>query len=430
MLAVPMVQAEPLDELKQLKIQLQQMQQQVERLEAAVAAQAAAESTRQAETIATETVTPPLQPASNSRPDANVFNPQISFILNGGYNASSRDPARFAVPGFALGDGAALADRGFSLNESELNLAANVDNSFYASTTLSLPAAGGINVEEAYVQTLSLPGGVTLKGGRFFSDIGYINHFHPHHDDFIDRSLANRVFLNTIFAGDGLQARWLAPADIFMEFGGELLRGDRFPGGGAARRGTGSWDLFAHAGGDVGFSNSWLAGVSWLHTSSLGRNSVDNTGAVTGTFDGSSRLAIADLVWKWAPNGNPVDQQFKFQMELFGQRQGGAFNALPYQSRQWGGYAEAVFQPLHGWDIGLRHSLVFAANRGAALVPGGVLDSGALRPHRTSIVLGYTHSEFSRFRLQISRDKSQVLTDYQLGLQYIMLIGAHGAHQY
>ncbi|EAU54092.1 hypothetical protein [Mariprofundus ferrooxydans] len=438
MLAVPMAQAEPIDELKQLKMQLQLMQQKIEKLEAAQAKAAAERASEQAaaatQAAATQAAAQALpqmpEPVSNSRSDANAFNPQVSFVLNGGYNASSRNPALFSVPGFALGDSAALADRGLTLNESELNLAANVDNSFYASSTLSLPAGGGINVEEAYVQTLGLPAGLTVKGGRFFSDIGYINHFHPHHDDFIDRSLANRVFLNSIFAGDGLQARWLAPTDTFLELGGELLRGDRFPGGGAARRGTGSWDLFVHAGGDVGFSNSWLAGFSWLNTTSLGRSSFDNTGAVTGTFDGNSTLAIANLVWKWAPNGNPVDRNFKFQMELFGQRQGGAFNTLSYQSRQWGGYVEAVYQPVHGWDIGLRHSLVFAANRGGAVLPGGLFDSAGHRPNRTSLVLGYANSEFSHFRMQFSLDKSQPLTDYQLGLQYIMIIGAHGAHQY
>jgi len=372
---------------------------------------------------------------NTTRSDANAFNPQISFVLNGGYNASRRDPALFAVPGFAVGDGAALADRGLSLNESELNMAANVDNMFYASTTLSLPSGGGINVEEAYVQTLGLPGGVTVKGGRFFSDIGYINHFHPHHDDFIDRSLANRVFLNSIFAGDGLQARWLAPTDTFLELGGELLRGDRYPGGGAARRGTGSWDVFAKTGGDVGFNHSWLAGISYLDAKPLGRNSFDNTGAVTGTFDGTSRMFIGDLVWKWAPNGNPVDRNFKFQAEVFQQREQGTFtDALGtvglYNGRHWGGYAEAVYQFTKGWDIGVRHSMVFAANTGSAVVPGGVLDAAGQHPWRSSVVLGYANSEFSHFRLQLSRDQSQPIADNQLALQYIMLIGAHGAHQF
>lgn len=377
-------------------------------------------------------VTPPQ---NTSRQDANAFNPQISVILNGGYRAFSLDPATFAVPGFATGDAAGLGDRGLGINESELNFAANVDNLFYASSTLSLAPAGGVAVEEAYLQTLALPGGMTAKAGRFFSGIGYINEFHPHHDDFIDRSLSSRVFLNGTFAGDGLQLRWLAPTDSYLELGGELLRGDRFPGGGAARRGAGSWALFTKFGGDAGISNSWLAGISYLDTKPVGRSSFDNTGVVSGSFDGSSRLYIADLVWKWAPNGNPYDTNFKFQAELFRQQERGLFAvganpAADYNGNRRGGYAEAVYQFAHGWDAGIRYSQLFASNRGAAVVAGGLLDTGGYRPKRSTLVLGYANSEFSRFRLQYSRDASRRTVDHQMALQYIMLIGAHGAHQF
>jgi hypothetical protein len=43
----------------------------------------------------------------------------------------------------------------------------------------------------------------------------------------------------------------------------------------------------------------------------------------------------------------------------------------------------------------------------------------------------YSPSEFSRFRLQFARDKSfQDDPDNQVILQYIMSIGAHGAHKF
>ena len=443
----PPAQATTLDDVQRMKQQIRLMQERIDKMEAALKAEsrpkgrqkaAAADVQEQPVPVpaaVAQAAPAPPQAGSTTRSDANVFNPQISFILNGSYRAFSQDPARFKVPGFALGDTSGVGDRGLGINESELNFAANVDNKFYATSTLSLPPTGGINVEEAYVQTLNLPAGLTIKGGRFFSGIGYINQFHPHHDDFIDRSLANRVFLNSTFAGDGVQLRWLAPTDTYLELGGELLRGDRYPGGGAALRGTGAWDAFARFGGDVGFSNSWLAGLSWLGTKSSARSSFDGNGATTGTFDGAGRLLIADLVWKWAPQGNPVDRSFKFQTELFQGRESGAFtDALGttglYTGNHWGGYAEAVYQFTHGWDIGVRHSLVFASNTGTAVVPGGVLDTTGFHPRRTSLVLGYSNSEFSRFRLQLSRDRSQPKTDNQLALQYIMLIGAHGAHQF
>ncbi|HXH72245.1 MAG TPA: hypothetical protein VNI58_05455 [Mariprofundaceae bacterium] len=437
LVAAPVAQAasvETTDELKTLKEQVRLLQQKIDKMETRLQAsekQPAAAAPAEPVVQAAESA----QPQNTTRSDANVFNPQISMVLNGSYRAFSHNPATFAVPGFALGDSAGLGDRGFGINESELNFAANVDNLFYADSTLSLPRTGGINVEEAYFQTLALPAGLTVKAGRFFSGIGYINQFHPHHDDFIDRSLANRVFLNSTFAGDGIQVRWLAPTDTYFELGSELLRGDRYPGGGAALRGAGSWDVFAHVGGDVGFSNSWRAGLSWLSTKPLGRSSFDNTGAVTGTFDGNSQLLIGDLVWKWAPNGNPYDTNFKFQTELFQQQEKGMFAnagspAASYSGRHWGGYAEAVYQFTHGWDIGIRHSEVFARNTGAAVVPGSVLDTLGFRPKRTSLVLGYANSEFSRFRLQFSRDQSRPVTDNQVALQYLMLIGAHGAHQF
>ena len=43
----------------------------------------------------------------------------------------------------------------------------------------------------------------------------------------------------------------------------------------------------------------------------------------------------------------------------------------------------------------------------------------------------YTPSEFSRIRLQLAQDKAREgFTDNQLFLQYILTMGAHGAHRY
>lgn len=440
-LAVPTAHATTEDDVRLLQQQVHMLQKRIDQLEASMIRKKVKASETPPVPVAPPSAVvqaapePAPEPPNTTRSDANVFNPQISVILNGGYRSFSRNPSHFTVPGFALGDASGLGDRGLSINESELNFAANVDNLFYASSTLSMPPSGGINVEEAYFQTLALPAGLTVKAGRFFSGIGYLNQFHPHHDDFVDRSLAYRVFLNGTFAGDGVQVRWLAPTDTFLEFGSELLRGDRFPGGGAARGGAGAWDIFAHVGGDVGFSNSWRAGLSWLSTRPVGRNSFDNNGNLTGTFDGTSRLLIGDLIWKWAPNGNPFDTNLKFQTELFTQLEKGTFanagsTAAAYNGRHWGGYAEMVYQFAHGWDIGVRHSQVFAVNNGTAVVPGGVLDTLGMRPRRTSLVLGYANSEFSRIRLQLSRDQSGPVADNQVALQYLMLIGAHGAHQF
>jgi len=43
-------------------------------------------------------------------------------------------------------------------------------------------------------------------------------------------------------------------------------------------------------------------------------------------------------------------------------------------------------------------------------------------------MLDWSHSEFSRIRLQAARDLSAREANNQIGLQYIHSIGAHGAH--
>ena len=363
----------------------------------------------------------------------NAFNPEISAVLNGKYQAFSRSPDGFAIPGFPMGDAAGLGERGLSLDESELDVASNVDNLFYGSLTVSLDSGGGADVEEAFLQTLEMPLGLTLKAGRFFSGIGYLNQFHTHHDDFIDRPLPYRAFLNTQFGDDGVQLRWLAPTDTFVELGGELLRGDAYPAGGAAHRGVGTWSAFAHSGGDVGISNSWKGGISYLRSSPHNRDAFDNQDNTVADFSGNSRLWLADFVWKWAPGGNPVNRNFRFQSEAFYRSEHGLFGAAApaavYDGRQYGWYAEGVYQFMPRWKFGLRHAALYADNSGPAVTPGSILDDRH-NPRRDSLVLGFSNSEFSRIRMQLSRDDTQTQSDYQLSLQYLMLLGAHGAHQF
>src|ERR1035437_7585854 len=70
-----------------------------------------------------------LPAPSSSVGGANAFNPAMSLILSGGYTRTSRDPATYSITGFQLpkGSDAGPGSRGFSLAESELGLAANID---------------------------------------------------------------------------------------------------------------------------------------------------------------------------------------------------------------------------------------------------------------------------------------------------------------
>lgn len=383
-----------------------------------------------------ETAQATADQAGHPPASANAFNPEISLILQGGYaerKAGTRRPTGY------LQDAAIAAPaRGFSLNDTELVMAANIDPYFRGSTNIIL-ADGQANIEEAWFQTLSLDHGLTLKGGRYLSGIGYQNEQHPHAWDFVDNNLMYQTLFGEHLVQDGLQLKWLAPSDTFLELGAEIGNGAAFPGANAAgRNGAGDWAAFGHVGDDIGDSYSWRAGLSYLSARPRDRAStlVDGSGSEDNvSFSGQSKTWIADFVWKWAPEGNPRDRNFKFQSELFQRDEDGdlIYANLPgaYHGKQTGGYAQGVWQFMPRWRVGLRYdrldhgSLDYGGNN-AVLLPA------AFSPTKWSLMTDYAPSEFSQFRLQLARDHSMLGNpdDNQISVQYIYSLGPHGAHKF
>ena len=127
-------------------------------------------------------------------------------------------------------------------------------------------------MEEAWFQTLALRQGLTVKGGRFRSGIGYQNEQHPHAWDFATNNLMYEALFGEGYGNDGLQLRWVAPTDLFTELGAEIGRGANFPGTDRNTNGIGNYALYGHIGGDVGDSHSWRGGVSYLSTRAKARS--------------------------------------------------------------------------------------------------------------------------------------------------------------
>jgi hypothetical protein len=370
---------------------------------------------------------------------ANAFNPAISLILSGTYAHLSQDPAGYRITGFVPGgEEIGPGTRGLSLAESELVVSASIDPYYHGYLTLALTPENTVGVEEAAIQTTALGHGLTAKAGRFYSGIGYLNEQHPHAWDFVDAPLAYKAFLGRQYGSDGVQLKWLAPSDTFLEFGAEIGRGSNFPGAERLKNGIGSQVLFAHLGDDVGVSHSWRAGLSWLQTKPQERSHEDPDTLTINSFSGTSKLWLADLVWKWAPNGNPVQRNFKLQGEYFHRQENGELtfdttglaSTDRYDAAQSGWYLQGVYQFMPRWRVGARFDRLdsgtvdYGGNDANLITP-------AYRPARGSMMLDYSHSEFSRLRLQFARDKSrQGITDQQIFLQYIMSLGAHGAHKY
>jgi hypothetical protein len=82
------------------------------------------------------------------------------------------------------------------------------------------------------------------------------------------------------------------------------------------------------------------------------------------------------------------------------------------------------------WRAGLRTDRLKADAVGAALA-GTVLDDQGHDSRRTSAMIDFSNSEFSRLRFQVNKDESRLAQkDTQWYLQYIMSLGAHGAHSF
>ena len=369
------------------------------------------------------------------RPAPNAFNPDISLILQGTAARSSQNPADYQITGFApTGGEVAPPRRGFSLGESELVVGSNVDPYFRGQLVAALSPGNEVDVEEAFFQTLALGKGFTVKGGRFLSGIGYQNGIHQHAWDFQDAPLPYRAFLGGRLNDDGVQAKWIAPTDLLVELGAEAGRGRQFPGSDPNQNSAGMWSLFGHVGGDAGTGGAWRAGLSYLKTSPDDRAFTD--AGVTQSFTGDSKLWIADAVFKWAPEGNSTVTNLKLQGEYFRRTEDGSLSyaGTPggYSSEQSGWYAQAVYQFMPRWRAGYRYDRL---NHGS--VSSVLTDAQApllltdYNPARNTVMVDWSATEFSRIRLQLAQDKSRVgVTDNQVLLQYIMSLGAHGAHTF
>ncbi len=367
----------------------------------------------------------------------NAFNPAISLILNGHYANYSRDPADWALSGFLLDKDAGLPTEGLSLDETELAISANIDDKYYGFVAASIDQTGNdtsLDLEEGYVETLALPKGLKIKAGRFLSDVGYLNPIHSHAWDFDDAPLAYTAMLNGTYKDTGLQLKWVAPTTLFVELGTELMRGDSFPAAGAAHGGVGASTLFVHIGGDVGATSSWRAGLSRLSADASERSSVFALG--TAAFTGNSDLTIADFIWKWAKNGNPRDLYYTVQAEYLHRSESGtlavttttAANVGLYDGTQNGFYVQGVYQFRPRWRVGMRYDRLEASNNVAIVGPNPLATTHD--PSRVSVMSDFSNSEFSRLRLQFNRDRSAPAADNQIVFQYLMSLGAHGAHRF
>jgi len=226
-------------QVQQMQQQMQQLQQKIQQLEATKTSAPPASVTSPA-----GTVTPEQLKEVDEKVDKVVeaqkktlmseFNPAIGLVGETIFSYRSR------------GSDATGSDRpgGWDVNQRsvELNVAASVDPfaKGYVVANASADAATGestFGIEEAALQTTSLPWNLELKAGRFFGEFGKLEYIHDHELPFVNRPLAIDQYIGGESRSDGLQLNWLLPVEQYVSwtvgvgdsFGGDSPPSD--PGG-------------------------------------------------------------------------------------------------------------------------------------------------------------------------------------------------------
>ncbi|MBZ2190175.1 TonB-dependent receptor [Alcanivorax sp. JB21] len=384
------------------------------------------------------------------------FNPQISVILDGVYYNRSRDveaPAGFEGGhdhGHDHGDDG--LSEGFNLRETEITLSASIDNYLDGVVTLALEGDSGIEVEEAYLLTRTLPAGLQVKAGRFLSDIGYINRQHPHDWLFVDRPLVSELLFGEHGLQDnGLQLAWLAPTPFYSRLGVEVLQGQE---GFASYIGEDDFEeksgprlvtAFAKVSPDTGFNHATQFGISGGYADAFQRQEEHSSGRVE-NVDGNAWFAGVDAVYKYDAGGQQGHGNWVIQGEYYFREveadyaniDGGGvlLDEFFSRSRQDGLYVQAVYGVAPRWNAGLRAEAVGLKNK--SLEANGARNNFESfdTSYRYAAQVSFAPTEFSRLRAQVNYndfahdDGDHAHDAWEFMLQYNVSLGAHGAHQF
>lgn len=385
-----------------------------------------------------------------------AFNPQISVILDGVYyRDKGKGPELYehiAGINHSHGEHKHGIERGFNLRPTELIFSATVDPWFDANLMLTVDSEGGVALEQAYFDTRSLPAGLKLRGGKFFSGIGYLNDKHPHQWDFVDQNLPYRTLLGEHGLVDtGLQLTWRPKTgSLYTLLGVEALQGNEQVfataglekpyatwSGDLARKKAGPrlWTGFAKFAPSLANNHALQLGV-WGAWASQHQEVHDEDEYA---LEGKSRLWGLDAVYKYDAPGAYGAGDFSLSAEYLREvkdlKVASSDNVTelgePRKFTQDGFYIQGVYGFAPRWQVGLRYDVTGLTNK---LEKGSDVERWD-DSRRWSLALTHHFSEFSRLRLQLGRaslytDEDKRERVNEIWLQYQHSLGAHGAHKF
>ena len=343
--------------------------------------------------------------------DLSIFNPEISLAIDaiGSYSSSTNNA-------------------NFTLRDVELMIQSNVDQLahayvvFNAGSTLdpwtkTTPFSDvTLGLEEAAIETTSLPYGLALKTGQFFADFSRLGKVHDHELPFTDRPAS----LNGIIGGEtkshGLELSWVPPTEHYVR-----ITAGSVDNIGAETSVTESFNTLSGSTNDLfaGKNNRSFSDLTYYARAAtifeLGSNTNLNVGAdyAHGQQQGARELASADFKLTWLPDVASFDHLEVGGEVLHGKSSGNftpdalvSTGPTSGDSVANGAYIYAQYRFGKDWEPGIRYDW-YRPDRWSqtdANSDGSADGLSRTRESQDSLsaYLNYNFSEFSRLRLGVS----------------------------
>jgi hypothetical protein len=366
-----------------------------------VATETPSEHDEQLKKEVTENIMRRIQPSlvAANKTFPSQFNPAIGFVID---NVASYNDKKGA---------------NFEFRSGEIGISASVDP-FVRGYAIINGTQNGVDVEEAAIQTTSLPYNLNLKAGRFFADFGRLSKFHDHDLPFVNRPHVLDSYVGGESQSDGVEASWLAPlsqyvtltAGAYNKIGADNDRVDN-----TVPRNYSEFTYLGRA-----FTFFPLSDANSLDLGASG----GFTPRVKEDGGGQRTLSGVDLTYRYAPLSQASYRGLVWGTEVL----------VNSEDRPIGGFPEnqnadtpLVFQ--HKNAVGLYSYIEPRLTR--RYYPGflfeyvqdinpGVGDTLAYSPYLTIWA-----SEFQRLRLQYTRLEAPSQHDNEFFLQWTVILGSH-----
>jgi hypothetical protein len=373
-----------------------------------------------AEDAALQKQTPGAAPVDTVQPiiaPLSKMNPDLSFILDVG-------GAWYGKADHLQQGGHAIDDNGLKVQGLELAASASVDPYFRFDLNFALT---DIEIEEAYLTTLSLPWNLQARAGLMNAAFGRENAMHLHSWNFANPPLSHTRFMSEEhFRGPGVELSVLLPLPWYLNLIGQVFGPSEAVGFNSATFGSSESTKSGRIDGAEDFlyvvrmenfielSSNWslLIGLS------------EGIGQSPYLPDGRTYLHGGDLYLKWRPISNGKgDFALALTIEYLLRDTAIEDDRL----RDHGGYVELDALFTKRWMAGLRYDTTDLW-QGAAPDPEAVADW----QRRGSASVTFMPSHFSKLRLQgdLVRDDARDGWGYAIFLQAEVSAGEHGAHKF